>query len=248
MISPPPANPFPVQRQAPAGWAYLDYPKADILIQATTKWEKSMRAGACSKEPWTVAWIESMQPGAVLWNIGANVGSYALLAAKLGHPVVAFEPGYASYAALCNNTLVNRLEGRITPICAALCEGGGVVPFTYRSTEAGAASHTFGCTVAKKSAGTLPMMALSLDMVAQIGLPAPTHILIDVDGAEVAVLAGGPVLLSEHGPSIMIEVQAEMAESIGGILSSWGYSERARFTERDGKPMGPLWYSEWRRG
>lgn len=248
MIAAPPLNPFPMPRQAPQGWAYLDYPKADILLQATTTWEKKMRAGACQKEPWTVAWIEAMGPTACLWNIGANVGSYALLAAKLGHPVVAVEPSYASYAALCNNTLANCLERLVTPICAGLCEGVGVVPLTYRSMEAGAASHAFAAHEAKKSAGTLPTLALSLDTLAQIGLPKPTHLLIDVDGAEPVVLAGGAALLREHAVSIMIEVQQEAAESIIGILTSWGYQEAERYSERDGKPMGPLWYSRFERG
>lgn len=247
MTSAAAVNPFPMPRQAPPGWAYLDYPRADILLQATTSWEKKMRAGACAKEPWTVAWIESMAPGSCLWNVGANVGSYALLAAKLGHAVVAIEPSYASYAALCNNILANCLEGRITPLCAGLCEGVGIVPLTYRSTEAGAASHAFASQSPQKSAGTMATLALSMDMLAQIGLPKPTHILIDVDGAEPAVLAGGPVLLSEYGPSIMIEVQHEAAESIGGILTSWGYREAERFTMRDNRPLGGLWYARWER-
>lgn len=247
-VAPPPANPFPVPRQAPPGWAYLDYPKASVLLGATTDWEKKMRAGACTKEPWTVAWLESMRPGAVLWNVGANVGSYALLAARLGHPVVAFEPAYANYAALCNNVLANRLEGRVTPICAALAEGCGIVPLAYRSTEAGAASHGFGQTNGAKAVGTLPTLTLSLDTMLQFGMPAPTHLLIDVDGAEAMVLAGGPVLLSEHAPSILIEVQAELAESIAGILGAQGYTERERFTERNGQPLGAMWYAVWQRG
>lgn len=241
-------SPFPMQRQAPSGWAYLDYPNSDLIIQATTKWERGFRAEACSKEPWTVAWIESMQAGSVFWDIGANVGSYALIAAYRGIYTVALEPGYASYAALCNNVLANRLEDRVTPICAAICEGAGIAPLAYRSTESGAASHAFGGQAVKKSAGTLPTLALSVDDLVSMRVPAPTHMLIDVDGAEPAVLAGAARTLREHAASLMIEVQAEQEETITNLLSSFGYAEHERFTERNGKLMGGLAYVRYERG
>lgn len=247
MTSPAMVSPFPTKRQAPAGWAYLDYPGAGLVIQATTKWERKLRAEACRKEPWTVAWLESMPAGAVLWNVGANVGSYALIAAHLGHPVVALEPGYASYAALCNNVLANRLERLVTPICAAVGEGSGIVPLAYRSTEAGAASHGFGQAGGPKLTATLPTLTVSLDALAALPIPKPTHILIDVDGAEPAVLAGAPALLSAHAPSLMVEVQHTLAEGIANMLTAWGYAERERFDERDGLPLAGIWYAVWER-
>lgn len=246
-------SPFPVARQAPAGWKYLDYPTKALLIQATTKWEKGFRAEACAKEPWTVTWIEAMQAGRdVLWNVGANVGSYALIAGSRGIPTMAIEPGYASFAALCNNVLANRLERLITPICAALALDVDVTPLAYRSTEAGAASHAFGSTDAPKAVGTLPTLTLSLDMLDLMvklrGAPRPTHLLIDVDGAEALVLRGGSVVLTEHVRSVMIEVQHDLAEEIGSLLASFGYAERERFTERKGLPLGQCWYAIFERG
>lgn len=247
-VNPFPVNPFPVKKQAPQGWVYLDYPGADILIQATTKWERGFRAEACTKEPWTIQWIESMTDGAVFWNVGANVGSYALIAGARGVPTVAIEPGYASYAALANNIIANRLETRITPLCVAVAEGAGIAPLAYRSLEAGAASHAFGASATPKTAVTLPTLTLSLDDLARdTRLPRPTHLLIDVDGAEPLVLAGASSLLQMRSLSIMIEVQAELAESIGNLLQSWGYRERQRYTERGGKSLGGCWYSLYER-
>jgi FkbM family methyltransferase len=248
MTAPAPAYPFPQQKQAPAGWTYLDYPSADILIQATTKWEKGFRRECTAKEPWTVVWIEQMPADAVLWNVGANVGSYVLIAAHRGVYTVAIEPGYASYAALANNVLCNRLEGRVTPLCVALSDRSGVVPLAYRSTEAGAASHGFGVQDAPKSVATVPTLTLTIDALAEMGLPAPSHLLIDVDGAEPAVLAGGPVVLSEYVRSVMIEVQDGQAEQIAALLSSWGFTERERFDTRGGKLMAGLHYAVWERG
>src|ERR671932_123659 len=53
-----------------------------------------------AKEPWTVRWLErSLRDGDVLYDVGANVGAYSLIAAALGAQVVAIEPAYANYAA-----------------------------------------------------------------------------------------------------------------------------------------------------
>ncbi len=247
-----PVNPFAPTRQAPPGWTYLDYPGADILLQATTKWEKGFRAEACNKEPWTVAWIESMTSGSVFWNVGANVGSYALIAASRGIPTVAIEPGYASYAALCQNVVANRLEGRITPLCVAIGTEASIIPLAYRSLEAGAASHAFGSIGVAKSVATLPTLTVAIDtldtMCRMIGAPSPTHLLVDVDGAELLVLQGAATALRTSVTSIMIEVQPILSESIGNLLASWGYQERQRFTQRNGKPLGDLWYALWERG
>src|SRR5687767_9397515 len=91
----------------------LDYEKAVIKMIAHTQLEVDVRAKACAKEPWTVAFIENMKRGDVLWDVGANVGSYSLIAAALGHDVVAIEPGLANFKALIDNAQLNRSQGRI---------------------------------------------------------------------------------------------------------------------------------------
>lgn len=46
-----------------------------------------------TKEPDSLKWIDSMQPGSVFWDIGANVGALTLYAAQRGDlEVWAFEP------------------------------------------------------------------------------------------------------------------------------------------------------------
>lgn len=242
-------SPFPTPKQAPAGWTYLDYPRADILIQATSQYEAGWRAQPCKKEPWTTAWVDAMPvPGSVLWNVGANVGSYALIAARRGVPTVAVEPSYSSYAALCHNALANKLERLLTPLCVALAEGAGVAPLAYRDLAAGAASHAFGQADADKAAAVLPTLALSLDQLHALGVPAPTHLLIDVDGVEARVLAGGAALLRERAISIMIEVQHDQAESISSMLTSWGYREAERWDHREDLPLAGCFYARYEKG
>ena len=35
-----------------------------------------------SKEPETATWLESISEGAILWDVGANIGPYSIYAAK----------------------------------------------------------------------------------------------------------------------------------------------------------------------
>src|SRR5438046_1543914 len=80
----------------PAHIGRLDYPGADLRIGVTSRTEILSRLRPCEKEPWTVAWLErTVRPGDVLWDVGANVGAYSLIAASLGREaaqIVAVEP------------------------------------------------------------------------------------------------------------------------------------------------------------
>src|SRR5262245_23889981 len=62
----------------------LDYDAHSVRLLATSPMERKWRARSCKKEPWTVAWIEeSMGSGGVLYDVGANVGTFSLVAAKV---------------------------------------------------------------------------------------------------------------------------------------------------------------------
>ena len=126
----------------------LDYPRVPISIFVTSPRENLMRTRSVMSEPWTVHWIEHViEPGDVLYDVGANVGGFALVAAKAHDPAVrvfAFEPSFVTYAALCRNILENRCEKSITPVPIALTEDKGNTVFKYRSLISGATEHAVG--------------------------------------------------------------------------------------------------------
>jgi FkbM family methyltransferase len=173
--------------------ARLDYAPREIRMYVSTPIEESYRLRACAKEPWTVAWIESMPDGSVLYDIGANVGSYTLLAAALGHTVVAIEPSFANYARLCENVLLNDLAPKVIPLCLAVGRQMGTLVMQQELTPgySGGMKHL-----------RVPMLPL-VDLHALFGLPAATHVKLDTDGNVADVVEGAP---SWSHVSWMIEV------------------------------------------
>ena len=87
------------------------------------------------------------EPGDVLYDVGANVGAFSLVAAKAHDQAVrvfAFEPSFVTYAALCRNILENGCDKSVTPMPIALTEDKGNTVFKYRSLISGATQHALG--------------------------------------------------------------------------------------------------------
>ena len=61
-----------------------------------------------------------MVKGDVLFDIGANIGTYSLYAASKGVKVFAFEPESGSYAILNNNIKINSYSNYIKALNIAL--------------------------------------------------------------------------------------------------------------------------------
>jgi FkbM family methyltransferase len=236
----------------PAVPVRLDYAPADIWLRATSAPERRWRARSCAKEPWTGRWIEEfVGRGDVLYDIGANVGAFSLVAA-IGRnaTVVAFEPGYANFTRLCENILLNECAEAIVPVPLPLSDAPGLLPFRYRSLEPGQSRHALGEATEPpgqpaSSPYVQPMCAVTLDRaVADFNLPAPHHVKIDVDGSELRVLRGGAEVL--RGPqlrSVLIETDADVSEPLAAELSAAGFRLHARHDRPDKRdaPSYVLW-------
>lgn len=77
-----------------------------------------------------------VSPGSVVFDVGANIGAFALYAAASGaRKVYAFEPCEEAFATLCKNVRANGLDGVVTPVrCAVGAEHGGRARFARRSS------------------------------------------------------------------------------------------------------------------
>jgi len=231
----------------PAHIGRLDYDGADIRVGVTSRTEILSRLRPSEKEPWTVAWLErTLGAGDVLYDVGANVGAYSLIAASLGREgvrIIAVEPAFANYEALCSNVVLNGLEQSIVPLPVLLGERTRLVELAYRDTEAGTAEHAVG------ESGLLTLCYRLDDLVAGMALPAPTLLKIDVDGAEVPVLAGASAMLSRPElRSVLVEVERSGGDAVVDVLTQAGLGLTERIDERGGTPLAHVWYGIFERG
>ncbi|MDP3794344.1 MAG: FkbM family methyltransferase [bacterium] len=182
-----------------------------------------LRAG--KKEPETVEWIEQEVRG-VYYDIGACIGTYALLAA-LRATVVAFEPGFANYNALCKNIVLNK--SNIIPLPVALGQETALVSLGYSDIHSGRASHRIN----ERGVFNQQMMMFRLDdVISLFHLPLPDHVKIDVDGSEVSVLKGADTAL-RHARTVLIEV-IERRERIDEVLTRYGFTLRSVHANKHG--------------
>jgi FkbM family methyltransferase len=143
--------------------------------------------------------FESMaQPGDVVFDIGAHVGFYTLLAAELvgsSGRVVAFEPVPENLRYLKSHLRMNRVKN--TVVCpVAVGRGFGVMGF-----DRGVSS-----TQGRLSASAplkVPVVGLD-EYVAQRGFPSPKVIKMDIEGGELDALEGAKTLLSSVRPVIFL--------------------------------------------
>ena len=169
-----------------------------------------------TKEPDTVEWIGSMLPGDVLYDVGANMGQYSMLAAKRGVRVHAFEPESQNFALMCRNIAINQLSESITPWCLALADFEHFADFHVTQLIAGGSCNSFGAPVnyhleEKKFPFKQGAFGTRLDYFAQSVQSYPTHIKIDVDGFEHLVLEGAKNTL-QSVRSVLVETNTHLPE------------------------------------
>ena len=119
------------------------------------------------------------------WDIGANIGSYTILAAgAAGARAVAIEPIPSTFAILRANIRLNDLDDKVLLINGGLAAEPGTLRFTG---DLDTMNHALG--PGETNACEISVNVTTLDTLAR-DTPA-TFIKIDVEGFESAVLEGG---------------------------------------------------------
>jgi FkbM family methyltransferase len=162
-------------------------------------------------EPETIAWLaETFGEGDVLYDVGANIGVVTLIAAMTRDSrVVAFEPEPANFARLTENVRLNARDN-VLALPLALGDTSGIAKLNLRDPVPGA-SAPFPLT-GQARGPTADCLIEKLDGIP--GLPVPTHIKIDVDGGQRAVLSGATqTLLQDSLRELLIEMfDSEMGD------------------------------------
>lgn len=177
-----------------------------------------------TKEPETLEWIDTFEPGDVLFDVGANIGLYSIYAASRSVRVMAFEPESQNYALIHQNIFLNDLADKVTCIAVALADREGVGVIYVSRFRAGESMHNFGAALDWQQRPFTPSfeqgsIAFSLDRFLEFQpSPFPTHIKIDVDGIEAKVIRGAArTLRDERLKSLLVEFDGASAEDGAAI-------------------------------
>lgn len=161
------------------------------------------------------AFLSAIKPGATVYDIGANVGWFSLLAAREVGPegrVIAFEPSVTNASILQSNANTNGF-GNVAIVPAAVCERDGWGRFSATASLVGA--------LAENGDECVPLLALD-SWIAEMGETLPDVVKIDVEGAEARVLRGMAATLRKARPVLVIELH-DTADDVANLLDEAGY-------------------------
>jgi FkbM family methyltransferase len=169
---------------------------------------------------------EHVSSGGVVWDVGANIGFYTLIASRLvgDGQVVAFEPLPANQEAIRRNLRLNGIAN-VELVGVALSDTEGTAELEIHASPTWAKLDTSADTGFKADsdvAGSVEVAVSTLD--AQLGRrAAPNLVKIDIEGAEVAALRGASRLLTEVCPTVICEFHGTNV-AVSDLLESHGYT------------------------
>jgi len=169
-----------------------------------------------------------LRPGMAVYDIGANIGFFSLLAARLVGAtgrVTAFEADPEIAARLGENVARNQ-GGPISVEGKAVWSSSSPVLFARADAEVSpdrGLGHVIDNAAERSAPGTIRVEAVSVDEY--VGKSAaPDFIKCDVEGAEVEVFRGAEKLLSERQPIILCEMHGEEnRQTLLKVFANLGY-------------------------
>ncbi len=199
-----------------------------------------------TKEAGTCSWIrETVQPGDVFYDVGANIGIYTIMAGRqvgADGQVLAFEPHSPTFACLLNNIMANDLEGIVSPCNFALSDREGHFPFNYQSSIPASSDSQLHSRRRSSGEEYTPKIAefkfaTTIDRLLEDGNTAPPdHVKIDVDGNELLILRGMAELMTgaKRPKSMQVEINLQGKEELFAFMEAHGYRLAVKHYTRAG--------------
>jgi FkbM family methyltransferase len=174
-----------------------------MRLDPASRWERAEFFR--SNEPDTARFLRAqLGPGRVFYDCGANLGLYSLLAAAVGASVVAFEPTPKTFDRLVVNVEANRFDVQCLALALADRSGRETI-YELSDTNSGMNTLTHGTPVAEVEVARLD----------DLELPAPHLLKIDVEGSELALLAGAAETIRRHRPTLVVELSGWTSSYVG---------------------------------
>ena len=170
---------------------------------------------------------EFVKPGAVVWDVGANVGLLSVAAAGLAGAsgaVYAFEPDTWLVQLLRRTSTLQPPESApiaVIPVAVASTVSLRTFDIAKRSRQT---SHLegYGTSQAGGIREQQTVMAVTLDWALD-QIRAPDVLKIDVEGAELEVFQGAVDLFKKARPVVLCEVGSAVAEAVSEFFHARNY-------------------------
>jgi FkbM family methyltransferase len=152
-----------------------------------------------------------LRPGMTFYDLGANIGFFSLIAARLIGPsgrVVSFEADPEIAARLRENLARNNFTHAVVEQKAVWSEPTTVAFARVDSSVSPDRGLGHVSTENSSTASTIQVEAVSLDQYVA-SHPSPDFLKCDVEGAELAVFQGAQNLLQNYRPILLVEMHSE---------------------------------------
>ena len=219
-----------LNRAAPAGLTEVKIAAGDLAgytIRLNMQIDKDYWLGTYEPEL-QAALRELIPPGAVIYDVGANIGYVSLLLAKAagekGH-VYAFEALPGNVEQWRRNVALNGMEDRLSLYAGAVTRSAGEVRFlVHASGGMGKAAGSAGRADQYQSEISVPGISLDEFVYGQ-GKPPPQVVKMDIEGGEVLALPGMRRVLAEARPLMLMELHgSESRRAAWETLTAAGYT------------------------
>ncbi len=190
----------------------LDHAHAGLIVRGTLE------------PPVQEALRRLLAPGAVFLDIGANVGFFTILGARLVGPegrVIAFEPVPACARAVARNIALNDFSH-----AEVREEAVGAASGTARLLVVGEASWSHLASTGRHAdvREEIDVTVCSIDeLVAAGSIPPPDVLKLDTEGAELQALEGMRATIAAHRPAIVCELHDTNA-GFCALMDELGYA------------------------
>jgi FkbM family methyltransferase len=227
----------------------LDHLPGDHLVSTLPGGERIRAAARYRQLSWNPeeyrAFRAAVRPGAVVLDVGANVGSYTLLFAMWAGPagrVFAFEPAPEAREGLRRHVALNGLADRVEIVPAAASSTVGTARFLI---DGASGANAIAAGVARSATASIDVETTTIDEFCERRHIGPGVIKIDVEGAELDVLEGARRVLARSDLQAFVEFHPSVWSARGVTPDAIRAElERQRLVAEPLDPALDIWNTE----
>lgn len=187
------------------------------------------------------------QPGWTVFDVGANIGVFAVLQARRGAQVYAFEPNPSSFRRLSQTISSNGLSASLVAYNVGVGAGKAIATLTVPRgwTTNGQLSITDVQEASSESSSHLVVAIVSLDDFVDAQTAASIDLLkIDTEGFEIEVLNGARRTLSNVRRIVLEYHSIEKRDLARAIVERHGFVEQEHLLRDADAGVGILYFTK----